>query len=44
MNAVKRQMVVGRSAQTLSDHTHVAATMALGLPLTDMHAMVTIVY
>lgn len=33
-------MVAGRRAQTQLDHTHVAATVATGLPLTDTHATV----
>ena len=40
MNAVKTRMAVGRSAPTQLDHTYVAATMAIGLPLTYVHAMV----
>ena len=40
MSVVKIQMAVGRSALIQLDHTHVAATMAIGLPLMDTHAMV----
>ena len=40
MNVVKTRMAVGRSAPTQLDHTYVAATMAIDLPLTYACAMV----
>ena len=44
MSVVKTQMAVGKSALTQLGHTHVAVTLAIGLPLMDTNAMVHNVY